>query len=107
MKLPIISEAFISSLIERGIALNAQWFQQDGATPHVANQTLKMLAETCADRTISDLNQSHFFLREYMKKKVYWNAPQKLLEWKQETSHQTCVVEPSKTLSGVFGCVHR
>ena len=33
--------------------MNAEWFQQDGATLHLANEALKMLTEAFADRITS------------------------------------------------------
>ena len=72
-----------------------QWFQQDGATPHTAHETTKLIQECFGTRVISrntphpwpaispDLNPPDFFLWGYLKSLVYkWN-PQTLAELKK------------------------
>ena len=78
----------------RGIYLDDQWFQQDGATPHTSNHTLDWLRERFQERLISrkcdvewaphspDLNPPDFYLWGYLKDNVYQNNPQTIGELK-------------------------
>ena len=66
-----------------GNELSRQWFQQDGATAHTANNTLTFIRSEFANRIISlrtdnvwppyspDLNPSDFYLWGYLKDCVY------------------------------------
>ena len=71
------------------------WFQQDGATTHTANTTMKLLNKFFPDKVISkngdvsypprspdltapDLTAPDFFLWGYLKSSVYANQPQTL-----------------------------
>lgn len=75
-----------------------QWFQQDGATAHTANQTLQLLQQRFNDRIISrrtdniwashspDLNPPDFFLWGYVKDRVYVNKPRTVEELKTAVS---------------------
>ena len=72
--------------------LNMQnlWFQQDGATPHTARETMAILRAAFPGRLISrfgdvpwpprspDLTPPDFFLWGYLKGKVYINMPNTL-----------------------------
>jgi hypothetical protein len=67
---------FISLLNEEHIC----WLQQDGATSHTANSTIKMLKQFFDDRIISknlwpprspDLTPPDYFLCSYLKQVVY------------------------------------
>ena len=65
--------------------LSQQWYQQDGATAHTANNTLDVLRNKFGDRLISlrtekewspyspDLNPPDFYIWGYLKDKVYSN----------------------------------
>ena len=65
--------------------LSQQWYQQDDATAHTANNTLDVLRNKFGDRLISlrtkkewppyspDLNPPDFYLWGYLKDKVYSN----------------------------------
>ena len=65
--------------------LSQQWYPQDGATAHTANNTLDVLRNKFGDRLISlrtekesppyspDLNPPDFYLWGYLKDKVYSN----------------------------------
>ena len=76
--------------------LKKLWFQQDGATPHTAVETRKLLSEKFEDRLISlkashiwaphspDLSPLDFFLWGYAKDNVYKNKPTSISELKQE-----------------------
>lgn len=66
------------------------WFQQDGATPHTARDTIQLLRHLFEERIISrgceinwpsrspDLTAADFFLWGYLKERVYVNKPQTL-----------------------------
>ena len=72
----------------RTITRDEQWFQQDGATPHISSNTLLWLRQRFEDRLISrrcdtewashlpDLNPPDFYLWGYVKDRVYENNPQ-------------------------------
>jgi len=59
------------------------WFQQDGATCHIAKQTMKLLSQIFGNRIISrgsafgllprspDLTAPDFFLWGYLKDRIY------------------------------------
>ena len=78
----------------RGFKKDGQWFQQDGATPHISNETLQWLRRF-GDRLISrrceiewaphspDLNPPYFYLWGYLKDDVYENNPQIIPELKR------------------------
>ncbi|GFV45159.1 putative LOC100569746 [Trichonephila clavipes] len=66
------------------------WFQQDGATCHIARATIDLLKDTLGDRLISrfgpvnwpprscDLTPVDYFLWDYVKSLVYADKPQTL-----------------------------
>ena len=79
-----------------------QWYQQDGATAHTANNTLDVLRNTFGDRLISlrtekewppyspDLNPPDFYLWGYLKDKVYSNpVPRDLNQLKVNIARET------------------
>ncbi len=63
------------------------WFQQEGATCHLANETMAILRDKCNARVIlrrgdvnwwprsCDLTPLDFFLGSYLKEKVFVNKP--------------------------------
>lgn len=70
--------------VERGLDMNEQWFQQDGAPPHTAHESIALLQATFGQRVISrgleiapwpgnspDLNPCDFFLWGFLKMKVF------------------------------------
>ncbi|GFV86384.1 putative transposable element [Trichonephila clavipes] len=69
---------------------NELWFQQDGATCHIARATIDLLKDTFGDRLISrfgpvnwpprscDLTPLDYFLWGYVKSLVYADKPQTL-----------------------------
>lgn len=77
-----------------------QWFQQDGATPHTAKQTLKWLEDRFHGRVISlktnqpwpphspDLNPPDFFLWGYLKDRVYTSKPRTIEELKSNITKE-------------------
>ena len=79
---------------KRNVDKNIQWFQQDGATAHTANETLLWLRQRFDDRVISrrtdniwashspDLNPPDFFLWGYTKDRVYVNKPRTIVDLK-------------------------
>ena len=79
------------------IDLDDIWFQQDGATPHFANETITLLRTKFPGRIIarngdvnwpprsrSDLTPLDYFLWGYVKSQVYKNNPQSIPELKDE-----------------------
>ena len=83
-----------------GVHRDKQWFQQDGATPHIANITMKWLDHRFAGRLISrccipewsshspDLNPPDFYLWGFLKDHVYQNNPQTIAELKVAITQQ-------------------
>ena len=81
----MITQFFLPKLDDIGVA--NMWFQQDGATCHIANETIQLLHETFPGRVLSrfddqnwpprlcDLTPLDFFLWGYLKSKVYVNNP--------------------------------
>lgn len=77
---------------QQDLHFESQWFQQDGATPHTANETMRKLEEMFNGRIISkrsdflwsprspDLSPLDFFLWGYCKENVYTNTPQSVPE---------------------------
>ena len=102
-----------------GVHQDEQWFQPDGATPHIANITMKWLDRRFAGRLISrccipewslhspDLNPPDFYLWGFLKDHVYQNNPQTIAELKvaitqqihgitrEECVRQLCLMAPS------------
>ena len=78
----------------KGVILKEQWFMQDGAAPHAANDTVKLLREKIEERIISrrtenpwaphspDLNPLDFFLWGYAKDNVFKSTPKNLEDLK-------------------------
>ena len=78
----------------RGVLRASQWFQQDGATPHTANETIAWLRQRFEERLISrrcdvewaphspDLNPPDFYLWGFLKDNVYQGNPQTIEELK-------------------------
>ena len=67
------------------------WFQQDGATPHTAAETMAMLRAAFPGRLIScfgDLSRPDFFLWGHLKGKVYINIPNTLYQLKNNIIHE-------------------
>ncbi|GFW69891.1 uncharacterized protein LOC103524116 [Trichonephila clavipes] len=84
----MITNFFISELNNHDV--QELWFQQDGATCHIARATIDLLKDTLGDRLISrlvpvnwpprscDLTPLDYFLWGYVKSLVYANKPQTL-----------------------------
>ena len=78
----------------RGVLRASQWFQQDGATPHTANETLAWLRQSFEERLISrrcdvewaphspDLNHPDFYQWGFLKDNVNQGNPQTIKELK-------------------------
>lgn len=91
-----------------GIDIQRMWFQQDGATPHTANETLDLLRERFQNRIISrrgdvnwpprscDLTPLDFFLWGFLKEKVYVNNPETIQQLRDNII--TAIVEISPQL---------
>ncbi|XP_053382297.1 uncharacterized protein LOC128549521 [Mercenaria mercenaria] len=92
--LKILQNKFIPELIRKGTVIERCWFQQDGATPHTANDVLKWLEQTFGTRLISlktekvwppyspDLSPLDFHLWGYLKDNVYYPKPTSIRELK-------------------------
>jgi hypothetical protein len=77
-----------------------QWFQQDGATPHTAKQTLEWLKQRFHGKIISlktdkpwpphspDLSPPDFFLWGYLKDRVYSTKPRSIAELKRNIRNE-------------------
>ena len=84
----------------RSVHREEQWFQQDGATPHIANIAMEWLDRCFAGRLISrrripewsphspDLNRPDFYLCDFLKDHVSQNNPQTIAELKVAITHQ-------------------
>ena len=82
------------------------WFQQDGATAHIARQTMAHLREIFGDRFISrfsdfnrppcspDLTAPDIFLWGYLKGKVYTNKPRTIQKLKTNIREEMRVLGP-------------
>ena len=91
----MLENFFIPSLTSRGESLRQAWFQQDGATPHVAKSVLQLLKRTFKGRVISkaaavpwpprspDLTAPDFFLWGLVKSNVYSKPVPSLLALKK------------------------
>ena len=87
---------FCAVLRRRRLPIRAQWFQQDGGTPHTAIATRALLTEKFGDNVISlktphawsphspYLNAPDFLLWGYTKDNVYKNNPTTIPDLKHE-----------------------
>ena len=78
----------------RGVVRASQWFQQDGATPHTANETIAWLRQRFEERLITrrcdvewaphspDLNPPDFYLWGFPKDNAYQGNLQTIEELK-------------------------
>ncbi len=80
----MIRDFFLPELENLNRDLGLEFFQQDGATPHTARETIAFLQSHFGDRLISkslwpprspDLTPPDFFLWGCLKSRVYVNAP--------------------------------
>lgn len=83
-----------------GVNRAAQWFQQDGATPHTSRESLNWLRDHFEDRVISnrlpivwaphspDLNPADFYLWGYLKDNVYTERPDTIEDLKAAITAQ-------------------
>ena len=55
-----VLKKFLNTIRRRGYTIDEHWFQQDGATPHVANDTLVLLGDVFAERIISRKTQHNW-----------------------------------------------
>jgi hypothetical protein len=78
----IVEPLFFESTVDGTVC--RELIQQDGATCHTSNETMDMLQDFFGDRLISknlwsprspDLSIPEFFLRGYLKNKVYEDNP--------------------------------
>ncbi len=85
LRFSMFSNFFIPELLSSGRNLSEEWFQQDGATCHTANETMALLKQNFGDKVISnprwpprspDLTPPDFFLWGTLKGHVYSNDPQ-------------------------------
>lgn len=107
--LNMLKEFFYPELRRRRIPFNSIWFQQDGATAHIARPVMEELQRKFRNKLISrnstfrwpprspDLTAPDFFLWGYLKQEVYKAKPSNLTELKQSI---TTIIEaiPTSTL---------
>jgi hypothetical protein len=98
----MLDSVFLPQLRRRRCSLRAQWFQQNGARPHVTPEVLEFLHSKFQHRIMSnrfpqqfqcgfswspcnpDLNSCDCFLWGYLKDKVFSSAPRTLPELKEK-----------------------
>ena len=83
------------------------WFQQDGATAHTAQRTMRYLGELFPRHIIShsgdipwparlpDLAPCDFFLWDYLKEEVYKHRPRNLVELKTAIREEIQQITPA------------
>jgi len=88
------------SAVRRRINLNTIWFQQDGATCHTSRETMDFLRQHFPRRLISlrgdiewppwslDLSPCDYFLRGYLKARVYINKLRTLEELSENITRE-------------------
>lgn len=88
------------SLIPEIDNIEEMWYQQNGALPHTAHETIDYLKSVFGDRIISkktkikwparsfDLSPLDFFLWGYLKDRVYQNRPETLDDLKTNIEYQ-------------------
>ena len=86
------------------------WFQQDGATAHITQRTMRYLRELFPRHIIShcgdiswpawspDLAPCDFFLWGYLKEEVYKHRPCNLVELKMEIRKEIQQIIPAMTV---------
>lgn len=94
--LDMIKSFFMPNLRRKRFLVKDTWFQQDGATPHIACEVMQHLTKTFTSKLISrnaafrwpprspDLTAADFYLWGYLKSIVYRNNPQNLTDLKRE-----------------------
>ena len=111
---------------QQNLHFETQWFQQDGAIPHTATETMRKLEEMFNGRIISkrsdfvwsphspDLISLDFFLWGYCKENMYVNTPQSVQELQRSIedfvyyiSSATCERVISNFKSRISECVDR
>jgi len=85
------------------------WFQQDGATAHTARRSVLVLREMFPGKLISlrgdagwpahspDLDPCDFFLRGYLKSKVYTHRRENLQALKDAIRREIAAIPPAIT----------
>jgi len=96
-------------LHHRGIDLPSVWFQQDGATAHVARASMSVLREMFPQHVISrggdvpwparspDLSACDYFLWGYLKSIVFISKPRTMMELKQSIKEEIVVIPEQMT----------
>ena len=92
-----------------GIDLSSVWFQQDGATAHSARASMSVLRETFPHHVISrggdvpwptrspDLSACDYFLRGYLKSRVFISKPRTIAELKQNIKEEIAAIPEQMT----------
>lgn len=111
--LAMLKDFFLPELRRKHIALKDTWFQQDGATPHIANIVMDLLKSKFKEKFISrngpmrwpprspDLTPPDFFLWGYCKAKVYETNPRNTADLKAEITRVIRSI-PQAMLTSVF-----
>lgn len=91
----MLNDYLFPTLREHPAFTSQTWFQQDGATPHTARETMALLRDFFPSKLISrfgdipwpprspDLTPMDFFLWGYLKSKVYETSPATISELKE------------------------
>ena len=99
--------------------LRCQWFQQDGAPAHTAQETRDWLRERFGQRVMSrfeacpwpasspDLTPPDFFLWGHLKSQVYRNNPRSLAELKEAVKSAVRRLSPSVCRSAAAAALRR
>ncbi|GFX39410.1 DUF4817 domain-containing protein [Trichonephila clavipes] len=116
--LTLLRETVVPCLIQRGQISNVT-FMQDGATSHTANPVKAFLIQTFwEDRIVSrhcnpwpprslDLTPADFWLKGYLKSRVYLSGPSSLSELKDTIHREISSIHPDMLHSAVAGFVTR
>jgi hypothetical protein len=99
---------FLEPELQRlGVETHTLWFQQEGATPHTARTTMRVLNEMFPGRVISrsgniewparspEHNACDFFLWGYLKSKVYEKKPRTTVDLKQNIRDEVAAISPT------------
>jgi hypothetical protein len=96
--LSMLRNTFVPHLLATGFPLQTQWLMQDGARPHTQNVVLDFLHHSFDSHVISnrfpdrfaceqnwpsnhpDLNPRDYFLRGFLKEKIFPKKPQMIMD---------------------------
>lgn len=103
----MLNDYFLPLLREHPAYSSHTWFQQDGATPHTARETMALLRDFFPEKLISrfgdipwpprspDLTPMDFFLWGYLKNKVYESEPATISALKENIVREVNAISTS------------